>query len=146
MRSFCKQAKGNALLSGSLQGVREGFRRNSRFQERTLESRLIRNRNAERGLRQNGIPEAMSGIDGKVVQRLISQSFFQRFAVFIRGNMSHDDTQTGIFPLCPERFLNTTEEKSHKLHGLYDSRHDRSPMRYCRNQLANLGNMNYIKI
>ena len=23
--------------------------------------------------------------------------------------MSHDDTQTGIFPLCPERFLNTTE-------------------------------------
>ena len=92
-----------------MQGICEGFRRNSRFQERTLESRLIRNRNAERGLRQNGIPEAMCRIDGKAAQCLIGQSLFQRFAVFIRGDMPHDDAQAGIVPLRLKRFLDAAE-------------------------------------
>ena len=59
-----------------MQGIREGFRRNGRFLKRTLESRFIRNRNAERGLRQNGIPEAMCRIDGKGFQSFITQAFF----------------------------------------------------------------------
>ena len=92
--------------SGGLQGVREGFRRNGGFLNRGLESSFIGNRNAERGFRQNGIPEAMRRIGGKASQCLIGQGFFQRFAVFIRGDMPHDDTQTGVFPLRLKRFLN----------------------------------------
>ena len=89
-----------------MQGIREGIRRNGRFLNRGLESSFIGNRNAERGFRQNGIPEAMCRIDGKAAQRLIGQGFFQRFAVFIRGNMPHDNAQAGVVPLRLERFLN----------------------------------------
>ena len=48
----------------------------------------------------------MGGIGGKSPQRLIAQGFFQRFAVFIRGNMAHDDAQIGMIPLYLKQFLN----------------------------------------
>lgn len=89
-----------------MQSVRKGFRDNGGFLKRGLESRFIRNRNAERGFRQNGIPEAMRRIGGKAPQRLIGQSLFQRFPVFVRGNMPHDDAQIGIIPLRLKRLLN----------------------------------------
>ena len=91
------------------QGFREGIRRNGRFQKRGLQGGLIGNRDGGRGLRLDGIPEAMGGIGGKVAQGFVTQGFFQRFAVFIRGNMSHDDAQTGIVPLCLKRLLNAAE-------------------------------------
>ena len=81
---------------GSLQCFRKGFRRDGPLPEARPARRLHRGRGCRGWFRLNGVPEAMCRIGGKAAQGFIAQGFFEGFAIFIRGDMPHNNTQIGL--------------------------------------------------